>query len=76
MNPESPFLLPQAVDEISRLSRVTRWRREKAGLFPRRIKISARKIAYRKSEIEDWQRDPEGWQTRQVAALKKHSVSE
>lgn len=66
---ESAFLLPIEVDAISQLSSVTRWRREKTGQFPRRVKLSARKIAYRKSEIEDWQRDPEGWAKRhQVAA--------
>jgi predicted DNA-binding transcriptional regulator AlpA len=75
-NSGSVFLLPLEVDKISQLSRVTRWRREKAGLFPRRLKISARKIAYRRAEIEDWQRDPEGWVTRQVAAAKKHTISE
>src|SRR5439155_5678075 len=55
---EPVFLLPSEVDTISQLSPVTRWRREKAGLFPRRLKISARKIAYRKSEIEDWAARP------------------
>jgi predicted DNA-binding transcriptional regulator AlpA len=66
--PECDFLLPSAVDTISLLSPVTRWRREKAGLFPRRVKLSARKIAYRKSEIEEWRRDPEGWAKRNAAA--------
>jgi predicted DNA-binding transcriptional regulator AlpA len=61
------FLLPKAVDAISLLSPVTRWRREKAGLFPRRVKLSARKIAYRKADIEDWRRDPEGWAKRNAA---------
>src|SRR6266550_2099325 len=65
---ESPFFLPREVDEISRLSDVTRWRREKAGRFPRRVKLSARKVAYRKSEIEDWRRDPEGWAKRNAIA--------
>jgi predicted DNA-binding transcriptional regulator AlpA len=67
-SPEAVFLLPIEVDTISQLSAVTRWRREKAGQFPRRVKLSARKIAYRKSEIEDWQRDPEGWAQRNRAA--------
>ena len=65
---ETVFLLPFEVDAISKLSPVTRWRREKAGLFPRRLKISARKIAYRKSEIDEWQRDPEGWAKRNAVA--------
>jgi predicted DNA-binding transcriptional regulator AlpA len=67
-DPESDFLLPNIVDAISHLSPVTRWRREKADKFPRRIKLSARKIAYRRSEIEEWQRDPEGWAPKRAAA--------
>jgi predicted DNA-binding transcriptional regulator AlpA len=66
-SPESVFLLPIEVDAISQLSAVTRWRREKVGQFPRRVKLSARKIAYRKSEIEAWQADPEGWAKRNQA---------
>jgi hypothetical protein len=66
--PDSEFLLPVDVDRISLLSPVTRWRREKAGLFPRRVKLSARKIAYRKAEIEAWAVDPEGWAKRNAPA--------
>jgi predicted DNA-binding transcriptional regulator AlpA len=60
----SPFLRPNEVEKISLLSAVTRWRHEKTGNFPRRIKITDRKIVYRKSEIDDWARDPEGWRER------------
>jgi predicted DNA-binding transcriptional regulator AlpA len=60
----SPFLLPPEVEEISLLSDVTRWRHEKLGQFPRRIKITNKKIVYRKSDIDDWARDPEGWRER------------
>jgi predicted DNA-binding transcriptional regulator AlpA len=58
---ESEFLSPKAVDAISQLSESTRARREKAGRFPRRVKLSARKIGYRKTQIKAWQADPEGW---------------
>lgn len=62
---ESPFLLDDEVEQRSLLSPTTRWRREKEGRFPRRIKIGARKIAYRRSEILEWESDPEGWAARQ-----------
>jgi predicted DNA-binding transcriptional regulator AlpA len=66
----SPFLLPKAVEARTEISDTTRWRREKAGLFPKRIKISARKVAYRRSEIEDWEKDPEDWGRRNLEGLK------
>ena len=64
---ESPFLLPSEVDKISRLSDLTRWRLEKSGRFPKRIRIAGRKVAWRKSEIEAWVADPEGWAGRHDA---------
>lgn len=57
----SQFLLPDEVGRRTLTSETTRWRREKAGRFPRRIKLGARKIGYRRSEIEAWEADPEGW---------------
>lgn len=66
---ESPFLLPDEVDRISKLSGVTRWRREKLGKFPRRIKLSARKIAYDRAAVMDWSKDPEGWAARNSGAV-------
>jgi predicted DNA-binding transcriptional regulator AlpA len=64
---ESPFLLPSEVDKISRLSGLTRWRLEKSCRFPKRIKIAGRKVAWRKTEIEAWAADPEGWAGRHDA---------
>ncbi|WP_445488624.1 helix-turn-helix transcriptional regulator [Rhodopseudomonas sp. RCAM05734] len=58
---QSPFFLPDEVDKRTLTSDTTRWRREKIGRFPRRIKIGARKVAYRRSEILAWENDPEGW---------------
>lgn len=66
---ESPFLLPHEVDRISQLSSVTRWRREKLGKFPKRIKLSARKIAYDRAAVLDWSKDPEGWAQRNAGAV-------
>ena len=36
------------------LSEVTIWRRERAGLFPKRINLSERRVGWVESEIEDW----------------------
>ncbi len=63
----SPFYAHPEVRKISLLSDVTRWRQEKLGRFPRRIKITNRKVAYRKSDIDDWARDPEDWRARNVS---------
>ena len=35
-------------------SKVTVWRMERAGLFPKRINLSERRVGWVKSEIEDW----------------------
>ena len=40
--------------EITSLSRVTRWRMERAGTFPRRRQISPNRIGWLESEIRDW----------------------
>jgi predicted DNA-binding transcriptional regulator AlpA len=64
MENPSPFLLPSEVDEISRLCDVTRRRHESRGQFPKRVYVTGRKIVYRKSDIEEWAADPEGWRAR------------
>ena len=35
-------------------SKVTVWRMERAGLFPKRINLSDRRVGWAESEIEDW----------------------
>jgi hypothetical protein len=64
---ESPFFLQSEVDEVSRICDLTRSRLEKRGLFPKRVRIGARKVAWRKVDIEAWAADPEGW-------AKQHSA--
>jgi prophage regulatory protein len=61
MTPPSPFLFVPEVDDITRLSDTTRWRMEKRGLFPRRVSISPGRVAWRRSDIDAWLSDPEGW---------------
>jgi prophage regulatory protein len=63
----SPFMLPDEVERITTLRDLTRWRLEKRGRFPKRIRISGRKIAWRRSDIEAWASDPEGW-------VKRHAI--
>jgi prophage regulatory protein len=65
------FLLEPEVAELTRLSYLTRLRREAAGAFPRRIKIGARKIAWHRADIEAWLADPAGWAKRHALAASE-----
>lgn len=67
MSEPSPFLLDCEVNVITRTSKPTRVRMEARGLFPKRIRIGARKMAWRKYEVEEWVRDPVGWAQRNSA---------
>lgn len=58
---ESPFIFPAEVDRITNVCDLTRWRLEKRGLFPKRIRVTPRRVAWRRSEIETWVSDPEAW---------------
>ena len=48
------FLLDPEVGQITKLSKVTRWREEKAGRFPKRRQISPNRVAWLESEILAW----------------------
>lgn len=48
------FLRKKDVIEITGLSASTIYRKENEGLFPPRIKISDRRIAWRLSDVNDW----------------------
>lgn len=39
---------------LTRLSRVTIWRMEKAGQFPKRLQISRNSVGWLESEIHSW----------------------
>lgn len=45
-------LTPREVAEALKVSRTTLWRYERAGVIPRRIRLSPRKTGFLKSEIE------------------------
>ncbi|WP_168202946.1 MULTISPECIES: helix-turn-helix transcriptional regulator [unclassified Tardiphaga] len=64
----TPFVLEDELKTIHPVSRVTRWRQEKAGSFPKRINLSPRTIAWRRADIEAWQIDPPRWADRLIAA--------
>ncbi|WP_283667507.1 helix-turn-helix transcriptional regulator [Escherichia coli] len=40
--------------ELTTLANSTRWKLEKEGKFPKRIKIGATAVAYRLSEVQAW----------------------
>lgn len=50
-------LLPwPKVREITDLSRSTAWRRERAGDFPRAVRISPNRVGWWESEVDAWKR--------------------
>ncbi len=51
---EKRFIRFRELKEICGLSRTSLWRLEKAGLFPKSIKLSSRASAWLSTEIEDW----------------------
>lgn len=48
------LILRSEVRRLVPLSTTTIWRLERAGKFPRRIAISDKRVAWRRSEIEAW----------------------
>ncbi len=42
------------VQEVTSLSRTTRWRLERRGQFPKRVRLSPGRVGWRQAEIEDW----------------------
>ncbi len=48
------FISEAECREVTSLSRVTRWRMERDGTFPRRRQISPNRIGWLESEIRDW----------------------
>lgn len=48
------MLRERQVKDLTGLSRVTRWRMESRGEFPRKIKLSERCIGWNEAEIQEW----------------------
>jgi prophage regulatory protein len=42
------------VEELTSLSRTTRWRMERRGDFPKRVRLSPGRVGWRQEEIEAW----------------------
>ncbi|MBB4257311.1 AlpA family phage regulatory protein [Bradyrhizobium sp. CIR3A] len=59
--PTCKFFLIDELAERLPFSTVTMWRMERKGRFPKRVRISPGKVAWRKSDVEAWESDPEGW---------------
>ena len=48
------FLREAQVAALTGLSKTTRWRLEKQGLFPKKRQLSMKAVGWLASEIEDW----------------------
>ena len=48
------FILAPEVEQMTGLSKVTRWRGEKDGTFPKRRQISPGRVAWLESEVIAW----------------------
>ncbi len=51
---DAKMLRPRQVRDLTGLSRVTLWRLEKKGQFPKRVQLTERCVGWRAQEIVDW----------------------
>jgi prophage regulatory protein len=51
------IIRPKELPQKTGLSRTTCWRLERAGDFPKRIRLSAGAVGYRRAEVEQWLAD-------------------
>lgn len=56
-NAPKSFVRWDEVKQRTRLSRMTVWRLETAGHFPKRVQIAARSVAWVREEFEQWIED-------------------
>lgn len=56
-NDEDIIILEPERARLSRISRATWWRLELAGDAPRRLRLSPRRVGWRRSEILQWIED-------------------
>lgn len=45
---------PELQQKIGGYSRMTVWRWENAGVFPKRVRLDAGSVAWIESEVDDW----------------------
>lgn len=50
----SEIIRPRELPTETGLSRTTVWRQERTGDFPKRIRLSAGAVGYRRAEVEAW----------------------
>ena len=51
---EDRFIRPREIQRITGLNRVTVWRLEKAGQFPKRRKLSVKAVGWSLNEVLTW----------------------
>jgi prophage regulatory protein len=61
------MLREREVRQITGLSRVTRWRLEQRGEFPRKVRLTQRCVGFLESEVLDWL-------TKRVQARESHPI--
>jgi len=52
--PNDQIIRPRNLPAITGISRTSIWRAERAGDFPKRIRLSAGAVGYRMTEIQEW----------------------
>jgi prophage regulatory protein len=72
MDLEDRYIRETECHRISGLSRVTRWRLERAGKFPQRRQLSDNAIGWRLSEVKAW-RDARNVGMQKVVGVPKRS---
>jgi prophage regulatory protein len=48
------YLNSKTIVKMTSLSRVTIWRLERDGKFPKRVQLSPRRVGWREDEIQEW----------------------
>jgi prophage regulatory protein len=51
---ETCILGEAQVQQLTNLSRTTRWRLERRGEFPKRVRLSPGRVGWRRDEIQEW----------------------
>lgn len=69
-SPERLAYSDRDLDAAGILSRKTRWRMRRDGLFPEPVSAGGRKL-YKAAEIHNWLEDPEAWAKQ--AAVDAHA---
>jgi prophage regulatory protein len=52
--PNQQLLNPKDVEARTTLSRVTLWRKSRDGDFPKPLRISSNRIAWREADVDAW----------------------